>query len=162
MTDTLTATADAPGGAALLAPARRKANGAAGPVKAKVAPGTRFGPRNTQGQDKALRVETEGGILPLVYNARRISLQERLDIADQIEAEDPEKPRVTWLTQWLSRILVSWEFYVNPEDPEDEQRYPTDAQSLMQLSDEFLAEVAAAIRNDISPPEPATSSGSIT
>jgi hypothetical protein len=140
---------------------KRKANGAAGPVQAKGAM-TRFGTANTLGKDKSLLVKTEGGALPLVYNLRRVSLQDTLDLASLVDDERTLQERVSWQAEWLSRVIVSWDYFLNPGDEKDDRRYPLTKEELMKLNREFLGEVWQAIQEDANPPEPATPSSSFT
>lgn len=134
---------------------RKSANGPAGPVRIKRE--QVFTLADAVGEDTRAILDIRGKRLPVVYNPNRITHKDRREILQRHQGEDDANPSHDWVLEFLSRVIVSWELYSNPDDLEP---YPTNVQSLDLLPDEFLSLVVQGIQEHVNPPEPESSFGS--
>jgi hypothetical protein len=141
---------------------RRKANGAAGPVKIKgeekpqAVPGSAWSLEDTRRPQRSFDFERDGKKLKVVYQPDAFSNRELREL--QRPREDDEEGHSYMLTA-LSRLIVDWDLYVSFDPP---VKCPTTPEALDGLPPDFLLALLNGIGDDLNPPEKATGSGSFS
>jgi hypothetical protein len=130
---------------------KRKANGAAGPVRSR---SSVFTLADLRGEDTQTLFEWNGRRLRVSYNPNAMTIKDHRVIREMTANEDPENPSGEWLIPSLCRFITGWDLVA---DPETMEMLPISQETMEQLPSRFLIGLIRHIQEEINPPEPATS-----